>query len=200
MGFVFWDTETTGISTDFDQILQFAAVRTDADLNEVDSLELRCRLHPYVVPAPGALRVTGMTIDRLTDAALPCHYDMIRQIRAKLIEWSPVVFVGYNSLRFDEELLRKALFRTLHSPYITNTGGNCRADAMALVQAASVFVPECLNVPTGENGRTVYKLDRLAPLIWRRYTATSFGTFCSRQEKSTPTASKLMSNFSNSSD
>jgi len=50
MSFVFYDTETTGISTDFDQILQFAAIRTDADLNEVDRIEMRCRLLPQVVP------------------------------------------------------------------------------------------------------------------------------------------------------
>jgi len=35
MGFVFYDTETTGTNTAFDQILQFAAVRTDDDLGEV---------------------------------------------------------------------------------------------------------------------------------------------------------------------
>lgn len=164
MAFVFWDTETTGLSTDFDQILQFAAIRADEDLQETDRLDLRCRLHPFVVPGPGALRVTRMTIDRLTDSALPCHYDMIRQIRAKLLEWSPAVFIGYNSLRFDEELLRKTLFRTLHSPYLTNTGGNSRADAMTLVQAASVFAPDCLQVPVGDDGKPVFKLDRFAPL------------------------------------
>lgn len=163
MSFVFYDTETSGTSTDFDQILQFAAVKTDADLNEVDRIELRCRLHPHVIPAPGAMRVTGMTIDRLTDPSLPCHYQMVREIRERLTAWSPAVFIGYNSLRFDEELLRKALFRTLHPPYLTNTGGNCRADAFALVQAASVFVPNCLQVPLDDRGKPVFKLDRVAP-------------------------------------
>jgi exodeoxyribonuclease-1 len=127
MGFVFYDTETTGISTDFDQILQFAAIHTDVDLNELDRLEIRCRLQPHVLPHPGALRVTGMTIEQVTDNALPCHYDMIRTVRAKLLSWSPAIFVGYNSLSFDEKLLRQALFQTLHSPYLTNTNGNCRA-------------------------------------------------------------------------
>lgn len=164
MAFVFYDTETTGISTGFDQILQFAAVRTDDQLKEIDRIELRCRLHPHVVPSPGALCVTGMTIDKLLDNALPYHYDMIREIRAKLLEWSPATFIGYNSLRFDEELLRKALFRTLHSPYLTNTGGNCRADALVLVQLASEFAPECLTLPTGDNGKLVFKLDQVAPL------------------------------------
>lgn len=164
MAFVFYDTETTGVSTGFDQILQFAAIRTDDDLKEVDRIEMRCRLHPHVVPSPGALAVTGMCIDKLLDETLPCHYEMIREIRAKLIDWSPATFIGYNSLRFDEELLRKALFRTLHTPYLTNSGGNCRADALVLVQLASEFAPECLKFPANEKGKLVFKLDQVAPL------------------------------------
>ena len=163
MSYVFWDTETTGISTSFDQILQFAAVKTDAEFNELDRIELRCRLHPHVAPNPGALRVTGMSIEQITDPALPCHYDMVRQVRARFLEWSPAIFIGYNSIKFDEELFRKALFRTLHSPYLTNTSGNGRADAMNLVQAAAALQPGCLEVPTGDNGKSVFKLDRLAP-------------------------------------
>lgn len=163
MAFVFYDTETTGISTDFDQILQFAAIRTDADLNEIDRFEVRCRLLPHVIPHPAALKVTGMTIVRATDPSLPCHYEMIQAIQAKMAEWSPAIFVGYNSLNFDEHLLRQALFRTLHAPYLTNTNGNCRADAMTLVQAASQFSPECIVVPTGTKGNAVFKLDQLAP-------------------------------------
>jgi exodeoxyribonuclease I len=163
MRFVFYDTETTGTSTDFDQILQFAAILTDGDLREVDRIELRCRLHPHVVPHPAALRVTGMSIARISDPSLPCHYEMMRAVEARLRDWSPAIFVGYNSMAFDEHLLRQALFRTLHQPYLTNTGGNGRADALALVQAASVFAPGCIEVPLGDRGRPSFKLDRLAP-------------------------------------
>ena len=56
MAFVFYDTETTGTDTTFDQILQFAAILTDDDFHELDRFEIRCRLMPHVVPAPGALR------------------------------------------------------------------------------------------------------------------------------------------------
>jgi exodeoxyribonuclease-1 len=163
MSFVFYDTETTGISTDFDQILQFAAIRTDADLNEVDRVEMRCRLLPQIVPHPAALKVTGMSIARITRPDLPCHYEMMRAVQAKLTEWSPAIFVGYNSMSFDENLLRQALFRTLHAPYLTNTNGNCRADAMSLVQVASEFAPDCLTVPTGAKGKPIFKLDQMAP-------------------------------------
>ena len=36
MSLVFYDTETTGTETFFDQILQFAAIRPDADLKVMD--------------------------------------------------------------------------------------------------------------------------------------------------------------------
>ena len=89
MSFVFYDTETTGTNTSFDQILQFGAIRTDHELREMDRFEIRCRLLPYVVPAPGAIRTTGITVEQLTDPGLPTHYEMVRAIKAKLKEWSP---------------------------------------------------------------------------------------------------------------
>ncbi|MYA60101.1 MAG: exodeoxyribonuclease I, partial [Chloroflexi bacterium] len=66
MALIFYDTETTGTETFYDQILQFAAIKTDADLNELDRLTIRCRLSPYYVPAPGALRLRGIYLAKLT--------------------------------------------------------------------------------------------------------------------------------------
>ena len=130
MPYVFYDTETTDVSTAFAQILQFAAIKTDDDLHEIDRFEIRCRLLPHVIPSPKALLVTGISPETLTDPALPTHYQAVREIRQKLMEWSPAVFIGYNSIAFDEELLRQALFQTLHPAYLTNTKGNQRSDAM----------------------------------------------------------------------
>ena len=163
MPFVFYDTETTGVETAFDQILQFAAIKTDDDLNELDRFDIRCRLMPYIVPSPGALRVTGMTPAMLTDPSLPSHYEAIRRVREKLTEWSPAVFIGYNSIAFDEELMRQALFQTLHPAYLTNTGGNARADVMRLVQAVTVYAPNTLSIPIGDRDQQTLRLDRLAP-------------------------------------
>ena len=131
MAFVFYDTETTGTDAAFDQILQFAAIRTDAHLNELDRFEIRCRLMPHIVPAPAAMLVTKVGAAQLFDPSLCSHYDMMCRIRAKLIAWSPALFIGYNSLHFDEHLLRQAFYKSLHPPYLTNTGGNSRCDACA---------------------------------------------------------------------
>ena len=163
MSLVFYDTETTGIDTTFDQILQFAAIRTDANLNEMERFEIRCRLLPHIVPAPGAMRVTGVKASQLIDPSLPSHYEMVRAIREKLVSWSPATFIGYNSLDFDENLVRQALYKTLHPPYLTNTSGNSRSDALRMLQATSLFAPNVLAIPMGDSGKPVFKLDRVAP-------------------------------------
>ena len=163
MSFVFYDTETTGTNTHFDQILQFGAVNTDHELRELDRFVIRCRVLPYVVPSPGAMRVTGVTVDQLTDQSLPSHYEMVRAIKAKLSEWTPSIFVGHNSMAFDERLLRQALYKTLHDPYITNTNRNSRSDSLRMAQAVHLFQPDVLSVPIGGRGNPSFKLDRLAP-------------------------------------
>ncbi|WPZ03949.1 exonuclease domain-containing protein [Blastomonas marina] len=163
MPFVFYDTETTGTSTDFDQILQFAAIKTDDDLNEIERFEIRSRLLPYVIPNPGALAVTGVRLRTLHDTNLPHHYDMMRAIEAKIQAWSPSIFIGYNTIKFDEELLRKGFFKTLQPPYPTSLNGNRRADVLTLLQAVSSLQPDALEFPTNSKGKIVLKLDQVAP-------------------------------------
>lgn len=164
MSLVFYDTETTGTETAFDQILQFAAIRTDADLNEIDRFEIRCRLQPHVVPAPGAMLVTKVKTVLLDDMSLPSHYEMVRAVRVKLLAWSPANFIGYNSIAFDEHLLRQALYQTLHYPYLTNSKGNTRTDVMRIVQASAQFEPNALALPFGDKGQRIFKLDKVAPM------------------------------------
>jgi exodeoxyribonuclease I len=162
MSFVFFDTETTGLKRGFDQILHFAAVRTDASLNEVARFEARSRLQPHVLPHPSAMRTNGLPIERLTDENLPSHYAMVGDIRRTLISWSPSVFVGFNSIRFDEEMLRHALFQSLYPAYLTSNHRNCRADALSLMMAADAVSPAQLVVPISEGGRRTFRLQHLA--------------------------------------
>lgn len=162
MGFVFYDTETTGLKQGFDQIVQFAAIHTDADLVELDRFEMRCRLQPHVIPHPSALLANGISIGQLTDPNLPSHYDMVASIRRQLAAWGPAIFVGYNSIRFDEEMLRHAFFQSLFPAFLTTMPPNCRADAMNLVLAACAARPASLSLPTGPEGRPTFKLAAVA--------------------------------------
>lgn len=162
MAYVFYDTETTGTNTSFDQILEFAAVRTDSELRELDRFTIRCRLLPHVIPSPRALRVTQVTPARLHDSRLPSHYEMMTAIHEKLTSWSPANFVGFNSIAFDEVLMRQAFFQSLYPPYLTNTLGNVRSDVLRLAHSTSIYAPSVLTVPRTEADRPVFKLDRLA--------------------------------------
>jgi exodeoxyribonuclease-1 len=163
MPIIFYDTETTGTRTSFDQILQFAAIKTDNEFNVLDKFNVRCRLLPYIVPAPGALLVTGVTVADITACPLS-HFEMMRQVHAKMHEWSEggAVFVGWNSMRFDETLLRQAYYQTLLPVYQTNTNGNGRADMMRMAQVVSACAPNSLAIPLQADGKRAFKLGLIA--------------------------------------
>ncbi len=163
MTFIFYDTETTGTDVHFSQILQFAAILTDDDLNPIDQFDIRSRIQPHIVPSIGAMRVTGVTAEQLVDPKIPTHFEMVREIHAVMSGWSPATVVGYNTIRFDEELLRQAFYQSLLPIYLTNTGGNSRLDILKAAQAVYAFAPDALIWPINEKGKPVFKLDQLAP-------------------------------------
>ena len=162
MSFVIYDTETTGLNASFDQILQFGAILTDNQFNAIEHFEVRTPLLPHVIPSPKAMMLTGTTVEDLTNPSLPSYYDAISKIRDKLQSWSPAIFAGYNSYRFDEHFLRQAFYKTLYPPYLTNTNGNARTDVMRLVYAASIFYPTDIVIPFDDAGRQSFELVRVA--------------------------------------
>ncbi len=162
MSFVIYDVETTGLTKRFDQIVQFAAVHTDSDLNVRDHIEIGCRLMPHVIPSPQAMQVTGIRIEQLLDASLPSHYEMVTEVRRSLESWSPSMFLGFNSLSFDEEFLRQAFYLSLYNPYLTNTSGNARADVLNLCRMTAAIRPDVLKPGTDDDGRKKFRLKLLA--------------------------------------
>lgn len=162
MSFVIYDVETTGLNRRFDQILHFAAVRTDETLAPTATIEVRSRLLPYIVPSPKALVLTGTSLKDLTNPLRPSHYEMVCEIQRALAEWSPALFLGYNSIRFDEEFLRQAFYQCLHPTFLTNTNRNARADVLNLMRAVSCLRPGVLHVPRDSDGREVFRLSDLA--------------------------------------
>ena len=162
MSFVVYDVETTGLKKHFDQIVQFAAVLTDSDLNVKDRIELGCRLLPHVIPSPEAMHVTGLQIERLRDASLPSHYEMVTEVRRILESWSPTLFLGFNSLSFDEEFLRQAFYQCLYDPYLTNRHGNARADVLGLCRMTAALRPDVIVPATDDGGHKVFRLKLLA--------------------------------------
>lgn len=162
--FVFYDFETTGTSPAFDQPLQFAAILTDDDLQPQDEVDIRCRLSPHILPAPWALAVTGVTPKQLTDPELPSQFEFMRQISDLVDDWGPATWVGYNTIAFDEPMMRQAFYQNLHpSIYRTQRSGNNRMDAMKMVYAVWELAHDTLEWPLNDKEQASFKLEHLAP-------------------------------------
>ena len=164
MNYIFYDFETTGTNTRFDQFVQLGAIKTDAAFNELDRFEIRCRLSDHIVPSPRALEVTGISPKQLTDPSLDSYYHAALKLHQKFTEWSPATFIGYNSISFDEEIMRQCFYQNLLPPYITNTGGNKRSDALTMIKAVKSLAPNSIDFPINDKGKPILKLDQLAPI------------------------------------
>jgi exodeoxyribonuclease-1 len=160
MTYIFYDTETTGLNPAFDQILQFAAIVTDDAFDVLEEINLRCRLQPHVLPSPGAMLITKVG-PKTIQAAPHSSYEMVASIRAFIEKWSPAVLIGFNSIGYDENMLRQAFYQNLHPTYLTNTNGNSRMDVMLLAHAVAEHRPDAITIPLNAKGKPSFKLVHL---------------------------------------
>ena len=159
--FYWYDLETTGTNPKWDRIVQFAGQRTDQDLNPIgDALCFFVHLPDDVLPNPDAALVTGITPSKLAAQGIS-EFNALQRI---LNEFNVpgTCALGYNSLRFDDEFIRYALYRHLLDPYAREyRNGNSRWDLVDLVRAAGALRPKGIHWPTDELGQPVYKLEEL---------------------------------------
>jgi exodeoxyribonuclease-1 len=165
MNFAFYDLESTGISSAFDQPLQFAAILTDGEFREIERVNMRCQIAPHIIPSPWALAVTGVRPEQLTDPSLPTLFEFTQEIGALIERWSPAIWTGFNSIRFDEEMLRQAFYQNLQPDvFATQFNGNTRFDVLTALYAVWYRQPDLFEWPVEADGRVRFKLDRIAPL------------------------------------
>ncbi len=167
MRFIFYDFETTGRNYIWDQIIQVGAVITDEKLDEIDIFECSCMLKPGIIPEPAALLVNKRIPGEDTNLS---HYNLVKMMWQKFNYWidkyGPVGFFGYNSINFDEEFLRRTLYKNLFPPFLTNTKkfgiANKRGDIINLARSVNYFYPGTLRTSFNEKGKEIFKLDKLA--------------------------------------
>ncbi len=160
---VFYDFETCSSNVSYGQIIQAAAVLVNDKFQELDRFEARCKLSPGVVPEAMALLVNKTTPKMLKETNLS-HYQMVRQMVNKFKQWKNSIFIGYNSINFDEEFLRRTLWKNLEYPYLTNTNGSERGDLFSLARACHLYYPDCIKTPISDKNNPVFKLEKLAPM------------------------------------
>lgn len=168
--YIFYDTETSGLERNFAQVLQGAFVVTDDDLNIIASKKIECRLSPWVVPGPGALLTTKFTSDDLTNRE-HSGYQMMAEIDGWLREQSwPLIFAGFNTLGYDEDVLGQNFYVNMLDPGLTQAAHpsgdgrrNTRFDVLNAVQAVQAYMPGVLKLDTlSEKGNPVLKLSVVA--------------------------------------
>ena len=158
----FWDLETTGLEKAFDAPVNIGIVTTDADFNIIDTFELHCRTDHETLPAPGALLATGRGILSILGKKLSL-YEMICESRAHVEALHPTIFVSYNGISYDDEIIRHTLFRMLQPPYVMQYSRSRRLDILPLARCAHALSPGSIMVPVNDKGKPFFKLDALAP-------------------------------------
>jgi len=160
---LYWhDYETFGIDPVRDRPVQFAGIRTDEDLNIIgEPLNIMARPAPDSLPHPISSIITGITPQQALEQGMP-EAEFIARILAELSQ-AGTCGVGYNSLRFDDEVTRNTLYRNLYDPYAREwQNGNSRWDIIDMVRACHDLRPEGIIWPRREDvDRSSFKLEEL---------------------------------------
>ena len=160
--FLFYDLETFGADPRRSRIAQFAAIRTDAQLEQVDdAISFFVQPADDLLPSPAATLITGITPQH----ALREGVNEAEAFSRIFDEMSrpETCTLGYNSLRFDDEFVRHGFFRNFFDAYEREwRGGNSRWDLLDVMRLACALRPEGIEWPMREDGNVSFKLEHLA--------------------------------------
>ena len=160
---LYWhDYETWGVSPSQDKPSQFAGVRTDENLNVIgEALMIYCKPNIDCLPHPEACLVTGLTPQKASAEGLP-EPEFIKRIHNELA-YPETCGVGYNSIRFDDEVTRYSLYRNFYDPYEREwKNGNSRWDIIDMVRMVYALRPDTLNWPRNDDGSPSFRLELLS--------------------------------------
>lgn len=160
--YFFFDYETWGVSPAKDRPSQFAGVRTDQDFNIIgEPLVIYCQLPSDYLPGPEAALITRITPQKAMKEGLP-EPEFIAKIHAELSKPN-TTSLGYNSIRFDDEVTRYTCYRNFIDPYAWSwQNGNSRWDLLDVMRACHALRPEGIVWPENDEGYPSFKLEHLS--------------------------------------
>ena len=159
---IYWyDFETFGKDPRRDRVCQFAGIRTDEDLNVLgEPLVIYCKPSDDFLPNPFACLITGITPQKALAKGVD-ELEFTKRINEEFCVPQTCV-VGYNSIKFDDEFMRRLLYRNLFDPYEREyKNGNSRWDIIDMVRLCGAVRPEGIVWPSTEKGEGSFKLDQL---------------------------------------
>jgi exodeoxyribonuclease-1 len=145
--FYWHDYETWGADPSRDRASQFAGIRTDWDLNVIgEPLMVYAKPPMDMLPSPEACLITGVTPQR-AHAEGVSEAEFIRLVHDQLAA-PGTCGVGYNSIRFDDEITRFTFYRNFYDAYAREwQNGNSRWDIIDVVRLCYALRPEGIEWP-----------------------------------------------------
>lgn len=160
--FFFYDLETSGLNPREQRIMQFAGQRTDMNLEPIgDPHSYFIQLTPDVLPEPNAVLVTGITPQQTFENGIT-EAEFLKIFHAQ-IATPDTIFVGFNSVRFDDEFMRYLHYRNFYDPYEWQwSDGRGKWDLLDLVRMTRALRPEGIEWPFAANGKGTVRLELIA--------------------------------------
>ena len=159
--FLFHDYETFGTSPALDRPAQFAAIRTDADFNIIGEPEVfYCKPADDYLPQPEAVLITGIT-PQIARAKGENEAAFAKRIH-DLFTVPTTCVLGYNNVRFDDEVTRNIFYRNFYDPYGWSwQNHNSRWDLLDVMRACYALRPDGINWPENDEGLPSFRLEHL---------------------------------------
>jgi exodeoxyribonuclease-1 len=156
--YLFYDIESTGLNKAFDQVLHFAAIRTDIELQEIERYDIKIKLNPDIIPAPRALITHYIGIEESQQGE--AEHPAMLQIHA-LFNEPGTISLGYNTLGFDDEFLRFSFYRNLLPPYTHQFANRCsRMDLYPIAILYFLYKNDVIHWPVVD-GKPSFKLENI---------------------------------------
>ncbi|QLR03522.1 exodeoxyribonuclease I [Providencia rettgeri] len=159
--FFIHDYETFGKHPALDRPAQFAGVRTDLDFNIIDEPEVfYCKPTDDYLPQPEAVMITGIT-PQIAMANGVNEAEFAKRIH-NAFSVPNTCIMGYNNIRFDDEVTRNIFYRNFYDPYAYSwQQGNSRWDLLDALRACFALRPEGINWPENDDGLPSLRLEHL---------------------------------------
>ncbi len=162
--FFFYDLETSGFSSRDARIMQFAGQRTDLELNVIgEPVNLLVKITDDILPDIDATLITGIT-PQMTLAEGLTEAEFLRVFETE-VATPGTVFVGFNTIRFDDEFMRCLHYRNFYDPYEWQwQDGRGKWDLLDVVRMTRALRPQGIEWPFDIHGKPTNRLELLAAL------------------------------------
>ncbi|VFP78405.1 Exodeoxyribonuclease I [Candidatus Erwinia haradaeae] len=158
---LFYDYETFGKNPSLDRPAQFAALRTDINLNPVgDPKVIYCQPALDYLPQAEAVLITGITPQIACERGIN-EAQFTKQIY-KIFNIPNTCVIGYNNLCFDDEISRNLFYRNFYDPYSWSwKNKNSRWDLLNVIRTCYALRPQGIQWPLDLDGLPSLRLTEL---------------------------------------